>query len=167
MSIERRNTKVTTTTKKEIRQRYEYGEDLKDLAYEFRLSYGTLKNISSKEKWEKGKRAQLLYLAEVEEDIAKHKEAMEEIKGHYRNLHKSVLAYMIDLERNKERPAVKAREEALKNRVQAIKENYAFAKDLYNIMTPMEEVDYKVKLARYEQHKRELLKEEDEDDTEI
>ncbi|MGL5378323.1 MULTISPECIES: hypothetical protein [Bacteria] len=154
--------KVSNTIKKEIRKRFEAGEDLKELAFEFRLSYGTLRNLSSKEKWVKGINATLLYLREVEKDIDSHIAEREEVKGHYKNLHKSTLAYLIELERKKERPTSKAKEEALKNRVTAHRENYQFAKELYSIMNPEEEIDYKIKLIKYEAYKKELLKNPDE-----
>ena len=51
------NKKTTTTElKKEIRKRYEIGEDLITLALKYKINYGTLRNIASREKWEKGKR---------------------------------------------------------------------------------------------------------------
>ncbi|WP_298066096.1 hypothetical protein [uncultured Cetobacterium sp.] len=150
--------KVSNAIKKEIRKRFEYGEDLKELAYEYKLSYGTLRNLSSKEKWEKGINASILYIKEVEKDIESHIAEREEVKSHYKNLHKSNLAYLIELERKKERPTSKAREEALKNRITAHRENYEFAKELYSIMNPDEEIDYKIKLAKYEAYKKELLK---------
>ncbi|MGL5646356.1 MAG: hypothetical protein ACRDDY_00775, partial [Clostridium sp.] len=81
--------KVSTKIKSEIRKRFEYGEDLKELAYEYKLSYGTLRNLSSKEKWEKGINASILYIKEVEKDIENHITEREEVKGHYKNLHKS------------------------------------------------------------------------------
>lgn len=155
--------KVSNAIKKEIRKRFEYGEDLKELAYEYKLSYGTLRNLSSKEKWEKGINASILYIKEVEKDIESHIAEREEVKSHYKNLHKSNLAYLIELERKKERPTSKAREEALKNRITAHRENYEFAKELYSIMNPDEEIDYKIKLAKYEAYKKELLKDNGDD----
>ncbi|MEG0840860.1 MAG: hypothetical protein RSD79_05585 [Cetobacterium sp.] len=152
--------KVSSAIKKEIRKRFEAGEDLKELAYEFRLSYGTLRNLSSKEKWEKGINSTLLYLQEVQKDIEQHLEEKEEIKGHYKNLHKSNLAYLIELERKKERPTSKAREDALRTRIATHRDGYQFAKELYSIMNPEEELDYKIKLARYEAYKNEILADE-------
>ena len=152
--------KVSNIVKKEIRKRFEAGEDLKELAYEFRLSYGTLRNLSSKEKWEKGINSTLLYLQEVQNDIEQHLEEKEEIKGHYKNLHKSTLAYLIELERKKERPTNKGREDALRTRIATHRDGYQFAKELYSIMNPEEELDYKIKLARYEAYKDEILADE-------
>ena len=154
--------KVSNTIKKEIRKRFEAGEDLKELAYEFRLSYGTLRNLSSKEKWQKGINSTLLYLQEVQNDIEQHLEEKEEIKGHYKNLHKSTLAYLIELERKKERPTNKGREDALRTRIATHRDGYQFAKELYSIMNPEEELDYKIKLARYEAYKDEILADEKE-----
>lgn len=155
--------KVSAKIKNEIKKRFEYGEDLKELAYEYRLSYGTLRNLSSKEKWEKGVNQELLYLKEVEKDIESYIAEREEITKHYRNIHKSTLTYLLDLERKKERPTTKAKEEALKNRITAHRENYEFAKDLYSIMNREEEIDYKIKLAKYEELKKQLLENKDND----
>ena len=152
--------KVSNIVKKEIRKRFEAGEDLKELAYEFRVSYGTLRNLSSKEKWQKGINSTLLYLQEVQNDIEQHLEEKEEIKGHYKNLHKSTLAYLIELERKKERPTNKGREDALRTRIATHRDGYQFAKELYSIMNPEEELDYKIKLARYEAYKDEILADE-------
>lgn len=152
--------KVSNTIKKEIRKRFEAGVDLKELAYEFRLSYGTLRNLSSKEKWQKGINSTLLYLQEVQKDIEQHLEEKEEIKGHYKNLHKSTLAYLIELERKKERPTNKGREDALRTRIATHRDGYQFAKELYSIMNPEEELDYKNKLATYEAYKDEILADE-------
>ncbi|MGL5149433.1 MAG: hypothetical protein ACRC7N_02530 [Clostridium sp.] len=154
--------KVSNIVKKEIRKRFEAGEDLKELAYEFRLSYGTLRNLSSKEKWQKGINSTLLYLQEVQNDIEQHLEEKEEIKGHYKNLHKSTLAYLIELERKKERPTNKGREDALRTRITTHRDGYQFAKELYSIMNPEEELDYKIKLARYQAYKDEILADEKE-----
>ncbi|WP_330111812.1 hypothetical protein VSU16_03435 [Cetobacterium somerae] len=155
--------KVSVKIKNEIRKRFEDGEDLKELAYEYKVSYGTLRNTSSKENWEKGINAAIRYLKEVEKDIESHIAEREEIVGHYRTLHKSTLAYLIELERKKERPTSKAKEEALKNRVSAHRENYQFAKELYSVMTPNEELDYKMKLAKYEAYKKEVFKDNGDD----
>lgn len=149
--------KVSNAIKKEIRKRFEYGEDLKELAYEYKLSYGTLRNLSSKEKWEKGINASILYIKEVEKDIESHIAEREEIVNHYRNLHKATLAYQIELERKKQRPTNKDAETALKTRISSHRENYQFAKELYSIMSPQEEIDYKLRLARYEAYKSEVL----------
>ncbi|MGL5053543.1 MAG: hypothetical protein ACRC0V_02670 [Fusobacteriaceae bacterium] len=154
--------KVSNAIKKEIRKRFEAGEDLKELAYEFRLSYGTLRNLSSKEKWQKGINSTLLYLQEVQKDVEQHLEEKEEIKGHYKNLHKSTLAYLIELERKKERPTNKGREDALRTRIATHRDGYQFAKELYSIMNSEEELDYKIKLAKYEAYKDEILVDEKE-----
>ncbi|MGL5125611.1 MAG: hypothetical protein ACRC6U_06440 [Fusobacteriaceae bacterium] len=154
--------KVSNAIKKEIRKRFEAGEDLKELAYEFRLSYGTLRNLSSKEKWQKGINSTLLYLQEVQKDVEQHLEEKEEIKGHYKNLHKSTLAYLIELERKKERPTNKGREDALRTRIATHRDGYQFAKELYSIMNSEEELDYKIKLAKYEAYKDEILADEKE-----
>ncbi|MBC2855259.1 hypothetical protein H3N56_03725 [Cetobacterium sp. 2A] len=101
-------------------------------------------------------------MKEVEKDIESHLEEKEEIKGHYKNLHKSTLAYLIELERKKERPTNKGREDALKTRIATHRDGYRFAKELYSIMSPEEEIDYKIKLVRYEAYKEQILSDEKE-----
>lgn len=62
--------------KMEIRTRFEVGENLLDLAIEYKVNFYTLKNCASKEKWEKGKIIEIVYqeLEEVvTEDIKKDK----------------------------------------------------------------------------------------------
>ena len=65
--------KKTTTTKLKtlIRKRYESGEDLLDLAVEYNIKYGTLRNISSKEKWQKGILKDIVYFKEIEKLTSK------------------------------------------------------------------------------------------------
>ena len=52
---------ISTEVRNDIKKRFEFGENLLDLAMEYNLNYGTLKNYASKKKWEKNKRAELVY----------------------------------------------------------------------------------------------------------
>lgn len=153
-------TKVSKGILNEIRKRYEYGESLKELAYEYRVNYGTLKNYSSKEKWQKGIIAGVIYLKEVEEDIERYLEQVQQLKNAYKGIHKSNLSHLISLEKNGHTPRDMKIEIALKTRIEAIAKSYEFAKELYGIRNQDEEIEYKKKMAEYEKYKRELLGDE-------
>ncbi len=146
--------KISSDTKKEIKKAYEYGVDLTDLAIKHNLNRGTLNNLASKDKWIKGKNKAILEQAFIEDDIAKRVELRDKVIGHYRNLHQSNLSYLMELERKGVRPIVKAHEEALKNRIQATAELYKLGKEIFSIQTPMERVEYELKIIKYEVGKR-------------
>ena len=67
-------TKVTTTKynkisneiKKEIKLRYECGESMFDLSYEYKANLGTLRNCASREKWKKGRLKDIIAMREEE-----------------------------------------------------------------------------------------------------
>jgi hypothetical protein len=146
--------KISSDIKKEIKKAYEFGVDLTDLAIKYMLNKDTLKNLASKDKWIKGKNKAILEQAFVEDDIAKRVELRDEVLGQYRNLHQSNLSYLMELEREGIRPKVKAQEEALKSRIQATTELYKLGKEVFSIQTPMERVEYELKLIKYEIGKR-------------
>lgn len=149
--------KVSKVILNEIRKRYEFGESLKELAYEYRVNYGTLKNYSSKERWQKGIIAGAVYLKEVEEDIEKYQKEIKQIKDTYKKIHKSNLSHLVNLEKNGYTPKDMKMEIALKTRTETIAKSYEIAKELYGIMNQVEEVEYKKKIAEYEKYKKELL----------
>jgi len=146
--------KVSTKIKNEIKKAYEAGIDLIDLSLKYMVNYGTLRNIASKEQWQKGKSKSVLQQAIIEDDIGKRVELRDEIIGYYQNLHKSHLSYLMELERTGERPLVKSKEEALKNRIMATSELYKLGKELFSIQTPIERVEYELKQIKYEVGKR-------------
>ncbi|MFR9020267.1 MAG: hypothetical protein ACLVH8_11245, partial [Fusobacterium sp.] len=68
---------TTTDLKNLIRQKFEAGQDLIDLAIEYKINYGTLRNLSSKENWQKGILKDIVYIKETEKltkEIAKKRE---------------------------------------------------------------------------------------------
>ena len=146
--------RVSVEVKRDIKKAYEAGVDLIDLSLKYMVNYGTLRNISSKEQWQKGKSKSILQQAIIEDDISKRVELRDQVIGHYQNLHQSNLSYLMELERTGERPRVKAHEEALKNRILATSELYKLAKELFSIQTPMEKVDYELRQIKYEVGKR-------------
>ena len=146
--------RVSSEVKRELKRAYEAGVDLIDLSLKYMVNYGTLRNIASKEQWQKGKSSSILQQAIIEDDISKRVELRDRVIGHYQNLHQSNLAYLMELERNGERPKVKSHEEALKNRIEATAELYKLAKEVFSIQTPGEKVDYELKQIKYEVGKR-------------
>ncbi len=146
--------KISSKTKTEIKKAYEAGVDLIDLSIKYAINYGTLKNISSKESWIKGKNKVILQQAIIEDDIDKRVELRDEVSKHYRSLHQSHLSYFMELERKGDRPIKKSKEEALKNRIVAINELYKLGKELFSIQTPLERVEYELKQIKYEVGKR-------------
>lgn len=146
--------KVSTKIKNEIKKAYEAGLDLIDLSLKYMVNYGTLRNIASKEQWQKGRSKLVLQQAIIEDDIGKRVKLREEVIGNYRELHQSHLEYLIELEKSGEKPVIKAREEALKNRIAATSELYKLGKELFSIQTPIERVEYELKKIKYEAGKR-------------
>ncbi len=146
--------KIPTQLKTEIKKAYEAGVDLVDLSIKYTVNYGTLRNIASKEEWQKGKSKAILQQAIIEDDINKRVELRDEIIGYYQNLHKSNLSYLMELERKGERPLVKSKEEALKNRIMATSELFKLGKELFSILTPLEQVELDLKRVKYEVGKR-------------
>jgi len=146
--------KVSTKIKNDIKKAYEYGVDLVDLSFQYMINYGTLRNMASKEEWIKGKNKAILEQAFIEDDITKRVELRDEVIGHYRNLHQSNLSYLMELEREGIRPKVKAHEEALRNRIAATTELYKLGKEIFSIQTPMERVEYELKLIKHEVGKK-------------
>lgn len=146
--------KVFTKIKNEIKKAYEAGVDLIDLSLKYMVNYGTLRNIASKEQWQKGRSKSVLQQAIIEDDIGKRVKLREEVIGNYRKLHQSHLEYLIELEKSGEKPVIKTREEALKNRIAATSELYKLGKELFSIQTPIERVEYELKQIKYEVGKR-------------
>lgn len=156
---------VSTEEKKEMRKKYEWGFSLKEIAYDHKVNYGTLKNVAAKEKWVKGKTKQLCHDLEVQQDLESNLKEIDEIKSHYKNLHKSNLAYLIELERTKKRPLDKSEEDALKTRIISVKESYLLAERLYSILTASERTDHESRMLKLEENKLRLeLLEEYEDE---
>lgn len=148
--------KVQASILREIRKRYEFGESLKELAYEYRVNYGTLKNYASKEKWKKGSLKGAIYLQESTKEVEELKNKFAELLNTYRSLHISSLNHLINLEKT-QKPVNDKQERAVQIRIQSLKESFLFAKDLYGVRTPEQELDYKRKKAEYEAWRDNLL----------
>ena len=146
--------KISNDKKKEIKKAYEAGMDLVDISCDYMINYGTLRNLSSKEKWSKGKTKALLQNAFIEDDIEKRVELREGVISNYRTLHQSNLSYLMELDKSGTKPKVKSHEEALKLRIQATAELYKLGKELYSIETSDEKIDRNLKHIKYEEGKK-------------
>ncbi|UUV16955.1 hypothetical protein NRK67_03340 [Fusobacteria bacterium ZRK30] len=151
--------KISTDKKNEMKKAYESGMDLLDISIEYVVNYGTLRNISSKESWSKGKTRAILQQAFIEDDIEKRVELRDKVITDYRTLHQSNLSYLMELNNSGTKPKVKAHEEALKNRIAATTELYKLGKELFSLQTSTEQIDYKLKQIKYEESKKVIKKE--------
>lgn len=130
----------------EIRKRYEAGEDLISLAIEYKVNYGTLKNISSKEKWEKGKLEKLVYCKEIFEIANLNKEKREIVKEEYKQLTEKMRKQLLE---DDESDNIKVIQEARRAKSQAIKELYTIDKELHGIDTSLEKLRYQTEYSKY------------------
>lgn len=152
--------------KKEIQKRFESGENLLDLSIEYGIPYGSLKNMSSKNGWVKGKTAEILLVAEYLNESQEKLIKKEEIKQEYREQQDKLLIAMKKTEYMFEKDEV-----AHSNRAKALKDSYALSKELYDIRTPKEELELRTLTAKYheligeiEKHKLKVVDLDDEDD---
>lgn len=149
--------KIRNDLKKEIRRKFECGEDLIELAIEYKLNYGTLRNLSAKEGWEKGK---LLNLVRVKESFEISEQAVKkraEIIEQYKELTENLRAYAI----GEYDPEIKAKEEAFLKRVMAIDTLYKLDKELHSIHSDSELIELKKEQLKYEKLKKELEEEQE------
>lgn len=144
--------RIETELRKKIRRQYELGEDLLSLAIKYKLNYGTLKNIASKENWIRNGALKLQRLKELFEDSEKLLELKRKVKEEYQEMTASMRTILLEADE----PKFKATEEAIKNRAQAIKELYGIDKELHGLYTEPEIERMKLDILKIEQLK-ELL----------
>lgn len=144
--------KIRNDLKKEIRRKFECGEDLIELAIEYKINYGTLRNISSREGWEKGKILNLVRVKESLEVSEKIVSKRAEIVKQYKQVTEDLREYAVCADN----PEIKAKEEAFLKRVMAIDTLYKLDKELYSIHSDSELVELKREQLKYEKLKREL-----------
>lgn len=137
----------------EIRKRYEAGEDLISLSIEYKVNYGTLKNISSKEKWEKGKLEKLVYYKEIFEIANLNKEKREIVKEEYKQLTEKMRKQLLEDDKSDN---IKVIQEARRAKSQAIKELYIIDKELHGMETDLEKMKYQLEYSKYLLLKQEL-----------
>lgn len=155
---------TTTDLKNLIRQKFEAGQDLIDLAIEYKINYGTLRNLSSKENWQKGILKDIVYIKETEKltkEIAKkrenkrkeYRERTQEIMEDLQSLEgMDVQMYVALGEEKKSYAETKAT--VVKLRTSSIKELYSIDKELYQILNATEEQDLAMKRLKYEELKK-------------
>ncbi len=149
--------KIPSSKKNRIRKEYEHGNDLLDLAIKYQINYGTLRNIASKEKWIKSGAIAVAKIKELFEAADVIVERREQIKKEYQVMTQELRANLL----SNDYPEKKAREEALKNRVQAIKDLYELDKELHGIWSEPEVLKMQVEQTKYEMLKKELLDEQE------
>ena len=159
--------KISNEIKKEIKIRYECGEPMFNLSYEFKVNLGTLRNCASREKWKKGRLKDIILKREEElitEEIIQERKIQDII---HKNLHKAVLNGLnnrIQTGGNGKyiQPGDKKDEEATLLLLKTIINSRDMYAKMYNVRTEVEEVDYKLKLLEFERAQRQLTKEEQE-----
>lgn len=141
--------KITSEFKRELKRLNENGASLVDLSIRYDINYGTLKNISSKEGWKKGSKKLILQNAIVEDDIKNRLELRNEVIKQYRDIHGKFLDELggdIKPGQSKE----------MKDKILATSELYKMGKELYNIQTPNEQIEYELKLLKCEEKKKKI-----------
>lgn len=155
---------TTTDLKNLIRQKFEAGQDLIDLAIEYKINYGTLRNLSSKENWQKGILKDIVYIKETEKltkEIAKkrenkrkeYRERTQEIMEDLQSLEGMDMQMYVALGEEKKSYA-ETKATVVKLRTSSIKELYSIDKELYQILNTTEEQDLAMKRLKYEELKK-------------
>lgn len=158
--------KISADDKRNIKKRYEAGEDLLSLSLKYHVNYGTLRNVASKEKWVKGKLNEIIYLTEIEEDsckrnefIKKKKIAIDSLFSHELN---RMLSDVSETQTQKVYSKLNANEEVARNfKIKSIAEIWKAEKQLHGILDKFEELEYQERLAKLEKLKKEIEKEDE------
>ncbi|MGL6131691.1 MAG: hypothetical protein ACRCZ9_08790 [Fusobacteriaceae bacterium] len=164
--------KISLELKKIARKEFESGMDMADIAIRLKINLQTLYNLSSKERWEKGKRKDIIHYLETEEELERLRRVRNEVIQDYSLIEKKNRKIIKELQsEDKEdrdgtviRALIKSRADAASAQMMATTHGFKLAKDLYNIMSPVEEVEYMIGKMRYEKLKQELLKDTKEED---
>lgn len=139
-----------------IREQFEAGYNLYDLANENFLNYDTLKNISSQEGWKKNSRIEAIRLAEISLESEKSAKARHTVKNKYKGITSKLRTKLSDLTKDNKLDDKDSAEALLKS-VQAVGELYKIDKDLHNITNSKEEADITQKRLKNQKLKEELL----------
>ncbi|MDR3259536.1 MAG: hypothetical protein LBT51_08020 [Fusobacteriaceae bacterium] len=142
-----------------IKKAYELGENLIDLAIKYKLNYSTLRNIASKDGWIKGRIKTIVLAKETLESIDKVIENREAVKKEYAAATATI--------RSRATSGLQAKcvEEAWALRAKGLKDIYAIDKEIHNITTDKEYVEYKKAYIEYEQLR--AVVEQDDNDSNI
>lgn len=144
-----------------IREQFEAGYNLYDLAIENFLNYDTLRQISKNEKWKKGSRIEAIRIAELALDSEKNAKARSLVKNKYKGITTNLRTTLTDLSKNSKLED-KDKAEAILKSVQAVGELYKIDKDLHNIMNSKEEADIIQKKLKNQKLKEDLMETLDE-----
>ena len=158
--------KVSNEIKKEIKHRYECGEAMFELSYEYKVNLGTLRNCASKEKWKKGRLKEIISMQEeqkITQTIIEEREKQEII---HKNLHKAILNGMNSrIEDGPSgkyiKPKEKKEEEAIHAILKSIATSHELYSKMYRVRTEAEEIDYKLKRLEFEKQSKEFDKEKE------
>lgn len=167
MSSKKLRNKVPASVKKEARKLFESGMAMYDIHKHLEINLGTLYNISSKEGWIKGSLNELVYIKEMElvaEELGERK--LERLKA-YRKLTQGItdqVEFLQGVKANNAPKLVKAHNEALSLQATALQKTYQIEKELYGILSPLEEVDLDLKRIEHEKLKKALDKDNDDSD---
>lgn len=139
-----------------IREQFEAGYNLYDLANENFLNYDTLKNISSQEGWQKNSRVEAIRLAEINLESEKNVKARQTVKNKYKSITNKLRT---ELTKQSKDGITEDRDkaEAILKIIQAVGELYKIDKDLHNIMNSKEESDIQQKRLKNQKLKEDLL----------
>ena len=156
---------LPSVEKKAIQRRFESGENLLDLSIEYKIPYGSLRNMSSKNGWVKGKKSEILMLTEYVNESLELTTVRNRILEKHRDAHENLLDTVLETD-----PSNMEFEIGLSNRARTLKDAYSVAKELYNIRTHKEELEMRITALKYEQLIEEIEKNKpkviDLDDTE-
>lgn len=139
-----------------IREKFEAGYNLYDLAIDNFILYDTLKHISSREGWEKGARVEAISIAEISLESEKQAKTRQTVKNKYKTMTSKLRTELTELSKE---GLIEDRDkaEAILKSIQAIGELYKIDKDLHNITNSKEEADITQKRLKNQKLKEELL----------
>lgn len=153
---------ISTELRNDIKKRFEFGEHLIDLCLEYKVNFNTMKNYASKKGWKKGKTIDIVYAKEMMAETDEVVKKRADIKKLLDNLGMSLLSYMFELEKNKQRPTNKNTEEALKHRLTSATLIKDYMKDIHNFRSPEEQLKLEEMVIKLEQLKA-MLDDEEQD----
>lgn len=159
MSSKKIRNKVSLKIKKEARRLFESGMPMYEVHKQLGINLGTLYNISSKEGWIKGSLEELIYTKEAEMIADKLNERKLERLNVYRVLTKGITDQVEFLQQEKvlnKFKIVKAPNEALSLQAATLQRTYQIEKELYGILSPLEEVQLDLNKLKYEKLKASL-----------
>lgn len=151
---------ISTELRNDIKKRFEFGEHLIDLCLEYKVNFNTMKNYASKKSWKKGKTIDIVYAKEMMAETDEVVKKRADIKKLLDNLGMSLLSYMFELEKNKQRPTNKNIEEALKHRLTSATLIKDYMKDIHNFRSPEEQLKLEEMVINIEKLKATLDDEE-------